>query len=98
MDYIKYMRKLIGKKPLLICGAGVIVLDDKNRVLMQLRVDNNSWGFPGGILELGEKVEDAAARELKFLDKTFYEITSFFTLMYIKRHHHKEAFLELYRV
>lgn len=64
MDYIKYMRKLIGKKPLLICGAGAIVLDDKNRVLMQLRKDNNSWGFPGGIIELGEKVEDAAAREV----------------------------------
>ena len=64
IDYIKYMRNLIGNKPLLICGAGVIVLDSNNRVLMQLRKDNNSWGFPGGIIELGEKVEDAAVREV----------------------------------
>lgn len=63
-DYIKYMRSLIGKRPLLICGAGIIVLDDNNRVLMQLRKDNNSWGFPGGIIELGEEVEDAAVREV----------------------------------
>lgn len=64
IDYIKYMRNIIGTKPLLICGAGIIILDDNNRVLMQLRRDNDCWGFPGGIMELGEKVEDTAVREV----------------------------------
>lgn len=63
-NYIKDIRAIIGTRPLLICGAGIIVLDDHNRVLMQLRKDNNCWGFPGGIIELGEKVEDAAIREV----------------------------------
>ena len=64
IDYIKYMRNLIGNKPLLICGAGIIVFDDNNRVLMQQRKDNNCWGFPGGIMELGERIEDTAVREV----------------------------------
>ena len=32
---------------------------------MQLRTDYNSWGFPGGAMELGESFEDVAIRELK---------------------------------
>ena len=63
-NYIKNMRSLIGNKPLLVCGASTIVLDGDNRVLMQLRKDNNCWGFPGGVVELGEKVADAAIREV----------------------------------
>lgn len=38
------------------------------------------------------------ARELKFLDKTFDGITSFFTLMYIKKEEHKKVFKEIHRV
>ncbi len=38
------------------------------------------------------------ARELKFLDKTFDVVTSFFTLMYIKKQYHQKVFEEIYRV
>lgn len=31
---------------------------------MLKRSDNNCWCFPGGAIELGEKVEDAAKREV----------------------------------
>lgn len=31
---------------------------------MMRRTDNNSWCFPGGAIELGEEVREAAAREL----------------------------------
>ncbi|SCG82444.1 hypothetical protein DW1_0836 [Proteiniborus sp. DW1] len=38
------------------------------------------------------------ARELKFLNKTFDEATSFFTLMYIEKQYHQKVFEEVYRV
>lgn len=38
------------------------------------------------------------ARELKFLNDTFEEVTSFFTLMYIEKQYHQKVFEEIYRV
>jgi len=63
-NYVTYIRKMIGKKPMFLVGAGVIVQDKEDRVLMIKRTDNGKWGIPGGSLELGETFEDAAAREL----------------------------------
>ncbi len=64
MGYIMNLRKLVGHIPLLQVGAGIIVVDEQERVLLQLRKDNNTWGYSGGSVELDEKVEDAAKREL----------------------------------
>jgi 8-oxo-dGTP pyrophosphatase MutT (NUDIX family) len=62
-EYVKEMRKLVGTRPLLLCGASLIIFDPYGKVLMLLRTDNGCWCFPGGAVELGEKVEDAAKRE-----------------------------------
>jgi 8-oxo-dGTP pyrophosphatase MutT (NUDIX family) len=62
--YVKAMRALIGTRPLMVCGASVIVVDD-GRVLLQRRRDNDSWGYHGGSLELGERTEETARRELE---------------------------------
>jgi ADP-ribose pyrophosphatase len=45
------------------CGASVIIYKD-NKILLQQRKDNKCWGYHGGRVEIGEKVEDAAKREL----------------------------------
>lgn len=58
------MRKHIGHSPMLSAGATVVVIRD-NKILLNLRSDTNSWGIPGGALELGETLEETAARELK---------------------------------
>ncbi|TYA14509.1 NUDIX domain-containing protein [Paenibacillus faecis] len=63
-DYIKEMRKLIGTRPLLMCGSSVIIFNTEGQVLMLHRTDNDSWCFPGGAIEPGEKVEEAALREV----------------------------------
>lgn len=64
MSYIEDIRKHIGHKPMLSAGATIVVLKD-NKILLNLRSDTNTWGIPGGSLELGETLEEAAARELK---------------------------------
>lgn len=62
--YIMNMRKLVGHIPLLQCGASVIVLNEKDEVLLQKRSDDGTWCYAGGSVELYEEVEKAAAREL----------------------------------
>jgi 8-oxo-dGTP pyrophosphatase MutT (NUDIX family) len=64
-DYIMGMRKLVGKIPLMQCGASVIVENERGEVLLELRADTKDWGYVGGSVELYERVEDAAARELQ---------------------------------
>ena len=53
MSYIYDMRKYIGHKPMIAAGATVVVIKD-NKILLNLRSDTNTWGIPGGSLELGE--------------------------------------------
>ena len=64
MSYIGEIRKHIGHSPMLSAGATVAVLKD-NKILLNLRSDTGTWGIPGGAMELGETLEEAAARELK---------------------------------
>ncbi|MDE6412821.1 MAG: NUDIX hydrolase [Eubacterium sp.] len=64
MSYIADIRKYIGHEPMLSAGATIVVLKD-NKILLNLRSDTNTWGIPGGSLELGETLEETAARELK---------------------------------
>jgi 8-oxo-dGTP pyrophosphatase MutT (NUDIX family) len=64
MSHLLELRKLVGKRPLFSPGAVVIALADDNRVLMQLRSDTRTWGFPGGSCELGDSLLEAAQREL----------------------------------
>lgn len=63
-DYVKSMRNLIGSRPFIMIGASVVSMNNKNQVLMQLRLDTLKWGLPGGAMEIGETIEETASREL----------------------------------
>lgn len=63
-DYVTKMRSLIGQEMLLLVGCGAIIEDDKGQILLQRRL-NNTWGIPGGLMELGETFESTAMREVE---------------------------------
>ncbi len=65
MEYMNSLRRYMGHRPLLMVGATVLVLDEKDRLLMIRRSDSGAWGLPGGAMELGESAEEAARRELR---------------------------------
>ena len=50
-----------------IVGVGVVVLDGDRILLIKRRdePDAGLWTVPGGLVELGEDVEDAAVREVE---------------------------------
>ena len=62
--YIQDLRKIVGHRTLIQCAASIIILDDQNRVLLGKRSDNHMWGYSGGSVEIDEKIEDCAKREL----------------------------------
>ncbi len=64
MSYISDLRRMIGHEPIIHVGATVIVLNDRNEILLNLRTDTNTWGIIGGGMEPGESLEETAAREL----------------------------------
>ncbi|CQR46042.1 Diadenosine hexaphosphate hydrolase [Paraliobacillus sp. PM-2] len=64
MDYISYVRDMVGHKPLIMVVCGAIIFDEFGRILLHLRSDNKTWGFPGGYMELGESVKDTVRREV----------------------------------
>ncbi|MCM3567357.1 NUDIX hydrolase [Neobacillus mesonae] len=63
MGYIEDLRKMVGTRPLILVGAVVGVMDEKDRILLQKR-PNGDWSLPGGLLELGESAEEAGRREV----------------------------------
>ncbi|RBW68176.1 NUDIX hydrolase [Bacillus taeanensis] len=72
MGYIEELRSEVGSRPLILTAAAVFILDQKNRILLQHRGDTKDWGIPGGFMELGESIEEAARREAR--EETGFEV------------------------
>lgn len=49
----------------LVPSVNVVVTDDAGRILLIKRSDNDNWAVPGGAIDLGESVAQAAVRETK---------------------------------
>lgn len=66
MNYIKYIRDRVGHDAINLAGVNVLIINEKNKVLLQKRgTFPYKWGLVGGVTELGESLEDTAIREAK---------------------------------
>ena len=63
-NYIMDLRKIVGHRTLMQCAASIICINKRGEILLGKRTDNHKWGYAGGSVEIDEKVEDAAKREL----------------------------------
>lgn len=62
-NYVSRIRKKIGNDLLILVGSNVIIENQCNEVLLQKR-HTGTWGLPGGLLEIGETLEQTAVREV----------------------------------
>lgn len=63
-EYFKTIREKIGHDLLVLVGANVIMENDNGEILLQQRL-SGSWGLPGGLLDIGESLEETAVREVR---------------------------------
>jgi 8-oxo-dGTP pyrophosphatase MutT (NUDIX family) len=52
--------RALGVRP----SVSAIIFDTRGHLLLQQRSDGGQWGLPGGSVEVGESVTDAAVREV----------------------------------
>ncbi|MBM3128831.1 MAG: NUDIX domain-containing protein [Chloroflexi bacterium] len=64
-NYVRWLRQYVGHAKIILPGAAGIVRDAQGRALLQRRRDNGLWGFPGGLIELGESAADTIRREFR---------------------------------
>jgi len=63
MEYYKEMRKYVGHRPLILPGSVVIIQNEHGDILLQERKPG-VFGLPGGLMDLGESLEETAIREV----------------------------------
>lgn len=62
---VMYASRPADAKTIVRVGVGVIVCNSRGQILLEKRSDCGWWGLPGGRIEPGESVIQAALREVK---------------------------------
>lgn len=75
MSYLLDLRQKVGRVPLISTGAAALVYNATAQLLLVYRSDTHLWGLPSGSKEIGESLEETAAREV--LEETGVKTRSF---------------------
>ncbi|TNY35656.1 NUDIX hydrolase [Thermomonospora catenispora] len=70
----------------LVPSVNVVVTNDAGEILMIRRTDNDNWALPGGAVDLGESLSQAAVRETKEETGVDCEITGMVGIYTDPRH------------
>ncbi|HVW92922.1 MAG TPA: NUDIX domain-containing protein [Devosia sp.] len=63
-SYLGQLRKLVGKRLLLVPGTRIVIENDVGLILLDLRPDFGLWALPGGACEPDEDVVATIVREV----------------------------------
>ena len=64
----------IGRNGIIRVGCSAVIFDDdRDKILLTRREDNNQWCLPGGGMEPGESVSETCVREIK--EETGLQVT-----------------------
>ena len=63
-DYMRSLRARIGTDVLEVPTVSIVLMDERDRVLLVRHVEGNVWTTPGGLIEPYEFPADAAVREM----------------------------------
>jgi 8-oxo-dGTP pyrophosphatase MutT (NUDIX family) len=63
-SYFGKIRGLIGPRMLKVPGMRIIIENEKDEILLQLRGDCNKWGLPAGLPEEKEDIIETLQREV----------------------------------
>lgn len=82
------MRSKVGNDPLILMGSVVVISNKNGEILLQQRINPyGRWGLPGGLMELGESVEETAIREVYEESGLIIEQLDLLTILSGKRYY-----------
>ncbi|MFC9601127.1 NUDIX domain-containing protein [Peribacillus butanolivorans] len=64
MGYCEDIREMIGNSPLIVVRPSVAIINNKGEILLN-RYSGETWGIPGGILQLNDSVEECIKRSVQ---------------------------------
>lgn len=64
-ETIRRLRARVGSAPLVVPATSAVVFNERGEILLQRRDDNGEWGLPGGIMEVGERIDQTLVREVE---------------------------------
>jgi ADP-ribose pyrophosphatase YjhB (NUDIX family) len=70
----------------LVPSVNVVVTNDEGEILLIRRSDNGNWAVPGGAIDLGESLTDAAVRETREESGITCEVTGLVGIYTDPRH------------
>ncbi len=63
-EAIRRLRARVGAAPLVVPATSAVVFNEREEILLQRREDTGEWGLPGGIMEIGERIDQTLVREV----------------------------------